>query len=1562
MKQKYLSVRIFSLFLAIILTSHALFFNVVTLASDSNSNIMEFYEEDGDSFETLEFLDEDGNPHATLEEALGSEVSDEYVEDDFESESEVSDEYFDNEPEPEVIEIEPYTELENGGIILTGQIYIIDYIVVGDIIVEGGTLYLINGGHITGTITITSGTFNMEGGTITGPGRGVYVTGENSTFNMTGGIITGNTAPGGGGVRIQNGASFNMSGTASIYNNESDSGGGVFLYHATFTMNGGSIRANHATTSGGGGGVRVNSSIFTMYDGSIRDNTASGAGGGVNLNSGSEDASYPTTFTMHGGIIEGNYSIGGSGGGGGGIRVWSGTFTMYDGIIRNNNTLFTLGGGGVSIRDSHFVMHSGSIDGNTTHDGDGGGVYLQTNEASFTAISGSIANNFSALDGGGIWTRANDYNRTLAPDAYHNLNISETIIFSGNRSGQGSYTPPTNWNITQIRGTGTSPETLEHQVHQLNNYDIGYRFDPETSTARINRDDLDMTIGESEQLRSTIIEEHPLLNTFMFRSITWSSSNTRIATVDQRGVVTSRGVGTVIITSRTTLNNGRVIITNSTVRVGPIRVTRITLNPTTINLGINATRRLTPTIAPVNATDRHVTWHSSNNQIATVSPNGTITTRRAGSVTITARTRDGNRTATARVNVGIVRVTGVTINGLAARGVNVGNHFNLTATIFPSNATNRGISWSSNNTRIATVNANGRVIGVSPGIAIITVRTNDGARTASIRVTVRANTLTVSKERWNPESNASNTRITVTSNTRWTVRSSVNWLTISNTLPSNRTGPGSFRINTTANTTASTRTGTITVTALGAPTRRITVNQQPRRILTLSGSIWEPSFGINTTTINVRSNARWSVTSNANWLRISNTTPALRIGNGSFRLTTTLHTGIFPRTGTITVTATGAPTRRITVTQQPTRRLTLSGNTWNPRHVTSRTTIDVTSNAQWRVVSDVNWLTISNATPANRTGNGSFRINATANTGNRNRAGTITVTAPGAPTRTIRVVQPFQPRLTLSTEAWNPRHVPSRTTINVTSNARWTVTSSVNWLTISHQTPASGTGDGSFRINATANTTARTRTGSIRVTAPGAPVRTIAVRQDPQPILTLSRSAWSPAATTDNTTINVTSNVQWTIRSNANWLSIANLTPANRTGNGSFRINATANTGNSRTGTITVTAPGAPTRTITVTQQGRPPIRVTGVSIVGTANRVLNIDNTLNLTATISPSNATNQGVTWSSSDSRIATVNSSGRVTAHRAGTATITVRTTDGGRTASVNVTVSSDTLTLSRSAWNPSRQGDNLIVSAHSNRLWTVRSSVGWMRVVAILGPGGDDNTQFRVSVDANTGGSTRVGVITVTAGTQTRTITVTQESYATIAQQRANDTRMRDNAQALMEHSLFNQDAWDNATPAERQDILINFYAHINALLDIRPRRNLEFRDFGARGPSGDYDRRTGQIRINTRYLQDSSGSDEMERRRGEAMRTVIHETRHEFQHQAIHDHNRFTVSLETREYWRRNMNNYIRRDPRSPSAHYAQPIEWDAFNFESPASGSRIRGTIRNGGRRPVHIGSWEWYD
>ena len=98
---------------------------------------------------------------------------------------------------------------------------------------------------------------------------------------------------------------------------------------------------------------------------------------------------------------------------------------------------------------------------------------------------------------------------------------------------------------------------------------------------------------------------------------------------------------------------------------------------------------------------------------------------------------------------------------------------------------------------------------------------------------------------------------------------------------------------------------------------------------------------------------------------------------------------------------------------------------------------------------------------------------------------------------------------------------------------------------------------------------------------------------------------------------------------------------------------------------------------------------------------------------------------------------------------------------------------------------------------------------------------------------------------------------------------------------MNHENFNQTTWDNATTEGREAILRNYYEVVQTLLGITARQDLEFRNLGPHGTSGDYFLSTGLIRINTRYLQDSNDPDELGRRRNEAMFTVIHETLHEF---------------------------------------------------------------------------------
>ena len=186
-----------------------------------------------------------------------------------------------------------------------------------------------------------------------------------------------------------------------------------------------------------------------------------------------------------------------------------------------------------------------------------------------------------------------------------------------------------------------------------------------------------------------------------------------------------------------------------------IPVTGITIaGADTRSLQRGQTLQLTANIAPANATNRNITWTSSNTNVATVSANGQITGINHGTVIITARTANGNHSATVTVAVTPqqqnnnnneqsivfepITVTGITISGSATRNMTAGQTLQLTANITPSNATNQNITWTSSNTAVATVSANGQVTAISAGTATITARSTDGNRTATVTITVTA--------------------------------------------------------------------------------------------------------------------------------------------------------------------------------------------------------------------------------------------------------------------------------------------------------------------------------------------------------------------------------------------------------------------------------------------------------------------------------------------------------------------------------------------------------------------------------------------------------------------------------------------------------------------------------------------------------------------------------------------------------------------------------------------------------------------------------------------------------
>ena len=169
-----------------------------------------------------------------------------------------------------------------------------------------------------------------------------------------------------------------------------------------------------------------------------------------------------------------------------------------------------------------------------------------------------------------------------------------------------------------------------------------------------------------------------------------------------------------------------------------VPVSSVSLNKSETTLTVGATEALVATVAPANATDKTVSWSSSNTSVATVS-DGTVTAKGVGTTTITATA--GGKSATCTVTVTPILVSSITLSSSTA-SVNVGSTVTLTATATPTNAADKTVSWSSSNTGVATVSSSGVVTGVASGTATITATANDGSGvTATCSVTVNNNSV-----------------------------------------------------------------------------------------------------------------------------------------------------------------------------------------------------------------------------------------------------------------------------------------------------------------------------------------------------------------------------------------------------------------------------------------------------------------------------------------------------------------------------------------------------------------------------------------------------------------------------------------------------------------------------------------------------------------------------------------------------------------------------------------------------------------------------------------------------
>lgn len=240
---------------------------------------------------------------------------------------------------------------------------------------------------------------------------------------------------------------------------------------------------------------------------------------------------------------------------------------------------------------------------------------------------------------------------------------------------------------------------------------------PVTALA-INPATIVLTTGDTTQLTVSITPSDAT-----DPSVTYSSSDASIASVSDTGLVTAIAPGDVTITA-TSVSDSAVTASVSVTVADPapvvIPITDLTITPDTLDLTESDTEQLTTAISPDNATDKTVTYTSSNDAIASVDANGLVTAHLAGSATITVTAGDITKTVPVTVSPKVIPVTAITANP-ASLTLTEGDETDIAVSVTPSDATNPSVLFTVDNQDIISVTNDGHVTAIKPGNAVITI-------------------------------------------------------------------------------------------------------------------------------------------------------------------------------------------------------------------------------------------------------------------------------------------------------------------------------------------------------------------------------------------------------------------------------------------------------------------------------------------------------------------------------------------------------------------------------------------------------------------------------------------------------------------------------------------------------------------------------------------------------------------------------------------------------------------------------------------------------------------------
>ena len=581
----------------------------------------------------------------------------------------------------------------------------------------------LNGGGLcilSGSATVENCLFRDNEAT-GGGGGGMYsqtsVTTENCIFmsntatNNGGGLwgpalsvractFAGNTATNNGGGAYTNTGSSTIE-NCTVTGNTANNGGGVYADLSSLTVQNCTFAGN--TANGDGGGIASTGNSTTAENCIFTENTAVG---GSALRSSSRIVAVNTMFTQNN--AEGHFGT---------IESVNSSVYLYHCTVADNT------GSGVNARRNTIAWIYAY---NSILAGNGGGQmgYGTTEFTPMNSLSGgvSLVEGISNVTCAGIFgTKSMAVNGILRPVTGGLAYRTADALTAAALTGSG---------LTDMTKFATDLEGATRLTSGKVNYGA-------VETARILVENIAISDAPEKVATGTLLSLRVKVGpeSAADKSVSWTSSDTKIAEVSN-GRVLPLNPGKVIITA--TANDGSGV--SGSCEIVVIRlVTKVAISGAPANMIKGTATTLQAIVTPTNATNRDLSWTSSDSNIAAVDQNGRVTAVNPGTVTITVTAKDesGEKdTCTITVLPDTISVTKVAISGAPVNMVK-GTTATLKATVTPTNATNKAVTWSSSNKSVATV-TNGVVKAVASGTVTITVTTQDGKKTAQCAITVHS--------------------------------------------------------------------------------------------------------------------------------------------------------------------------------------------------------------------------------------------------------------------------------------------------------------------------------------------------------------------------------------------------------------------------------------------------------------------------------------------------------------------------------------------------------------------------------------------------------------------------------------------------------------------------------------------------------------------------------------------------------------------------------------------------------------------------------------------------------